>query len=197
MRKNRKMSKKMSVMAGRTVQIGAVMVMVFAMVIVNMLASSSCKQLEKTIREKERQLKRLDDEKERESARWTAMVTPENLEATLLKFGLAMKTPRAEQWVRLKSDGTPWPGQISVAKAAERNRTTDTAKYVAPRPEALAAVRPAAQRPAARPASRSAVRSAAQRQASSRPAAQRPSQQRPAAPSRTSTRPPTSRSARR
>ena len=193
MRKNRKMSKKMSVMAGRTVQIGAVMVMVFAMVIVNMLASSSCKHLEKTIREKERQLKRLDDEKERESAHWNEMVTSEKLEVALLKFGLAMKPPRAEQWVRLKSDGTPWPGQISVAKAAERNRTTDTAKYVAPRPEALAAVRPAASRPSARPV----ARPSAQRQASSRPAAQRPSQQRPAAPSRASTRSSASRSARR
>ena len=41
MRRNRKMPKKMSVMAGRSVQIGAVMVMAFAMVILNMLASSS------------------------------------------------------------------------------------------------------------------------------------------------------------
>ena len=43
MRRNRKMPKKMSVMAGRSVQIGAVMVMAFAMFIINMLASSSCK----------------------------------------------------------------------------------------------------------------------------------------------------------
>ena len=59
MKKNRKMSKKMSVMAGRTVQIGAVMAMVFVVVIFNMLAQSSCKHLEKSIREKERQLTKL------------------------------------------------------------------------------------------------------------------------------------------
>ena len=149
MRKNRKMSKKMSVMAGRTVQIGAVMVMAFAIVILNMLATSSCKHLEKEIRIKERQLAKLDDEKEREGARWNDMVTPEKLEIALLRHGLAMKTPRAEQVVRLKSDGRPYPGQISVAKAAERNRTSQTAKYVAP---VQSAVRQAAARPPARPA---------------------------------------------
>ena len=74
MRKNRKMSKKMSVMAGRTVQIGAVMVMAFAIVILNMLATSSCKHLEKEIRIKERQLAKLDDEKEREGARWNDII---------------------------------------------------------------------------------------------------------------------------
>ncbi len=127
MRKNRKMSKKMSVMAGRTVQIGAVMVMVFVVVIVNMLASSSCKHLTKTIREKERQLSKLEDERVREEARWDQMKRPEHLEAALLRHGLAMRVPRAEQVVRIKSDGRPYPGQISVAKAAQRNRASQTA----------------------------------------------------------------------
>ncbi len=128
MRKNRKMSKKMSVMAGRTVQISAVMAMVFVVVIVNMLASSSCKHLTKTIREKERQIAKLEDARVREEARWDKMKTSENLEAALLKHGLAMKIPRAEQVVRLRPNGRPYPGQISVAKAAERNRVSNTAK---------------------------------------------------------------------
>ncbi len=127
MRKNRKMSKKMSVMAGRTVQISAVMIMLFVMVIVNMLASSSCKHLTSTIKVKERQLAKLEEEKEREKARWYAMNTSENLEAALLRHGLAMRVPRGEQVVRLRSDGRPYPGQISVAKAAERNRIPQTA----------------------------------------------------------------------
>lgn len=127
MRKNRKMSKKMSVMAGRTVQISAVMVMLFVMVIVNMLASSSCKHLTSTIKVKERQLAKLEEEKEREWARWHAMNTSENLEAALLRHGLAMRVPRGDQVVRLRSDGRPYPGQISVAKAAERNRISQTA----------------------------------------------------------------------
>lgn len=181
MKKNRKMSKKMSVMAGRTVQIGAVMAMVFVVVIFNMLAQSSCKHLEKSIREKERQLTKLDEEKDREEARWGAMETNESLDAALLRHGLAMKLPRAAQQVRLKSDGTPYPGQISVAKASARNRASQTAQYTVPRPAAVASVRPAAARPAApRPAAAraSAPRAAAPRasapRAASRPAAARP-----------------------
>ena len=169
MKKNRKMSKKMSVMAGRTVQIGAVMAMVFVVVIFNMLAQSSCKHLEKSIREKERQLTKLDEEKAREEARWGAMETNESLDAALLRHGLAMKLPRAAQQVRLKSDGTPYPGQISVAKASARNRASQTAQYTVPRPAAARASAPrasapraAAPRVAARPvASRPAVRSTA------------------------------------
>ena len=160
MRKNRKMSKKMSVMAGRTVQIGAVMVMAFVIVILNMLATSSCKHLEKEIRIKERQLAKLDDEKEREGARWNDMVTPEKLEVALLRHGLAMKTPRAEQVVRLRSDGRPYPCQISVAKAAERNRASQTAKYVAP---SQSAVRQAAARPVNQPRPRTAARFSAKK----------------------------------
>lgn len=181
MKKNRKMSKKMSVMAGRTVQIGAVMAMVFVVVIFNMLAQSSCKHLEKSIREKERQLTKLDEEKAREEARWGAMETNESLDAALLRHGLAMKLPRAAQQVRLKADGTPYPGQISVAKASARNRASQTAQYTVPRPAAVASVRPAAARPAApRPAAAraSAPRAAAPRaaapRAASRPAAARP-----------------------
>lgn len=180
MKKNRKMSKKMSVMAGRTVQIGAVMAMVFVVVIFNMLAQSSCKHLEKSIREKERQLTKLDEEKAREEARWGAMETNESLDAALLRHGLAMKLPRAAQQVRLKSDGTPYPGQISVAKASARNRASQTAQYTVPRSSAVASVRPAAARPAAaRPAARPAAHAAAPRSAAPRAAA-RPAAARPA-----------------
>ena len=176
MKKNRKMSKKMSVMAGRTVQIGAVMAMVFVVVIFNMLAQSSCKHLEKSIREKERQLTKLDEEKAREEARWGAMETNESLDAALLRHGLAMKLPRAAQQVRLRSDGTPYPGQISVAKASARNRASQTAQYTVPRLSAVASVRSAAARPAAprsAAARASAPRAAAQRVAA-RPVASRP-----------------------
>ena len=127
MRKNRKMSKKMSVTVGRTVQIGAVMVMTFAMVILNMLASSSCKQLNNAIREKEKELAKLEDEYKRETARWDEMKTSERLESALLRHGLAMKYPKSHQLVRMNSSGVPYPGQISVAKAAERSKIGQTA----------------------------------------------------------------------
>jgi len=121
MRKNRKRSKKMSVMASRSMHIGGVLVMFFVMVIVNLLASSSCNQLMKSIGEKERQLTKLEKDRERESARWDSMKTSENLDRALLKFGLSMKYPRADQIVRMDSRGRALPGQISVARAAKRN----------------------------------------------------------------------------
>ena len=52
MKKNRKRSKKMSVMASRSMHVGGVLVMFFVMVIVNLLASSSCTQLMKSIGER-------------------------------------------------------------------------------------------------------------------------------------------------
>ncbi len=223
MRKNRKMSKKMSVTVGRTVQIGAVMVMAFAVVIVYMLANSSCKHLEKRIEEKKNLIKALEDEKERESGCWAAMTTPSKLEDALLKHGLSMHTPKTgTQVVRLNSKGQLYPAQLSVAKAKERNRTSDVAQYIAPRPRvdqsvsAVAKSRPAAQprkaapqprqaKPQARtasakprqakPAASAQRTAAASRPASARPAATRSSSARPA--SRVPARSTASKSARR
>ena len=130
MRRNRKMPKKMSVMAGRSVQIGAVMVMAFAMVILNMLASSSCKQLSKTISEKERQLAKLENDQKREQERWDEMKTSERLDAALLKHGLAMRYSKPEaQVVRMDKSGRPYSGQASVARATERSKAAQSAKY--------------------------------------------------------------------
>ncbi len=210
MRKNRKMSKKMSVTVGRTVQIGAVMVMAFAVVIVYMLANSSCKHLENRIEEKKNLIKALEDEKERESGCWAAMTTPSKLDEALLKHGLSMHSAKPGiQLVRLNSKGQLYPAQLSVAKAKERNRASDVAQYIAPRPrvdQALSAVakpRTAAKprqtvsqaRPAAAPARTAAAKprqavaqtrqakpvAAAQRKAAAtRPAASRPAASRSA-----------------
>ncbi|MBQ7235339.1 MAG: hypothetical protein IJS36_08030 [Kiritimatiellae bacterium] len=120
MKRNRKRSKRMSVMASRSMHIGGVLVMFFVMVLVNLLASSSCSQLMKSIGEKERQLAKLENDRARESARWDSMKTSENLDRALLKFGLSMKYPRADQIVRMDSHGQPKPGQLSVARAARR-----------------------------------------------------------------------------
>ena len=129
MRKNRKMPKKMSVMAGRSVQIGALIITCFAMVSLNMLASSSCKQLENTIGEKKRQIDSLEVSYKREKANWEKMLTPANLEQALLRHGLAMKFPKTEQVVRMDAAGRPYPGQRSVARATQRNKAAQSAKY--------------------------------------------------------------------
>jgi hypothetical protein len=128
MRKNRKIPKKMSVVASNTMHFGAVIVILSVMVILNLLAGSSCTQLMKTIGEKERELVKLEDSKMRESTRWEEMKTPERVEEALRAHGLAMATPRAYQVVRMRADGTPFPGQLSVLRS--RQRTVDqTAQY--------------------------------------------------------------------
>jgi hypothetical protein len=129
MRKNRKVSKKMSVVAGRSVQIGAVGIMLVAMVILNILASSSCDHLNGEIGRKERMIEKLEADHLRESARWEAMMTSEKLEAALLRHGLAMSYPKDSQIVRMKSDGRPYPGQLSVARATQRSGETMSAGY--------------------------------------------------------------------
>lgn len=127
MKKNRKRSKKMSVMASRSMHVGAVMVMFFVMVILNLLASSSCSQILKSIGEKERTLTKLEDERMRESARWDAMKTADNIDRALLKFGLSMRYARAAQIVRMDSAGRPKPGQLSVARARKNSANFCTA----------------------------------------------------------------------
>ncbi len=128
MRKNRKIPKKMSVVASNTMHFGAIIVILSVMVILNLLASSSCTQLMKTIGEKERELVKLEDSKMRESTRWEEMKTPERVEEALRAHGLAMATPRAYQVVRMRADGTPFPGQLSVLRSRQRS-VDQTAQY--------------------------------------------------------------------
>lgn len=133
MGRNWKISRKASVVAQNTAYAGAIMLMLFVMVIVNMLASSSCSQLMKSIGEKERILSRLEDERTRESARWEEMKTPQNLETALSRHGLAMRYPKPSQTVRLREGtGQLIPSQLSVAKEMQRNRNSMTASYSAP-----------------------------------------------------------------
>ena len=128
MRKNRKIPKKMSVVATNTMRFGAIIVFFFVMVILNLLSSSSCTQLLKVKGELEREIVKLDDARMRESTRWEQMKTPERVEEALLKHGLAMKLPRADQTVRLRPDGQPLAGQLSVSKAKMRGVTATVAK---------------------------------------------------------------------
>lgn len=120
MRKNRKISKKMNVVARQTVNMGMILLTLFAMVIFNMLASLNCKQLGKTIGEKERILAKLEQDCQRESYRWEQMKTADGLEAALKDNALAMHYPKAGQVVRMSRSGEPLPGQIAVFKAAQR-----------------------------------------------------------------------------
>ena len=121
MRKNRKIPKKMSVVATNTMRFGAIIVFFFVMVILNLLSASSCTQLLKTKGALELELAKLEDARMRESTRWEEMKTPERIESALIRHGLSMRPPRPEQTVRMRADGTPYPGQLSLAKARQRN----------------------------------------------------------------------------
>ena len=120
MRRNRKIPKKMSVVATNTMRFGAVIAFLFVMVILNLLASSSCTQLMKAKGEKEKELAALGEAMDRESTRWEEMKTPERLETALLRHGLSMKLPRPDQNVRMRPDGTPFPGQMSLARIKQK-----------------------------------------------------------------------------
>ncbi len=121
MRRNRKISKRMSVVATNTMRFGAILVFLFLMVILNLLSSSSCTQLMKTKGDLERELVRLEDARMRESTRWEEMKTPERVELALVRHGLSMRVPRPEQSVQMKADGRPYPGQLSLVRARQRN----------------------------------------------------------------------------
>ena len=120
MAKNRRIPKRKSVVVTNTMHVGAVLGMLFVMSIINLLASSSCQQLLKAIGEDERELARLEDARMREASRWEEMKTPEKIEQALLRHGLSMRAARADQEVHMKANGEPYPGQISVARARQR-----------------------------------------------------------------------------
>lgn len=120
MRKNRKVTKRMSIVASNTMHIGAVVLMLFVMVILNLLASSSCQHQHKEIGEKERELAKLEDSLTRESTRWEEMKTRERLDAALRNHGLMMDSPAPDQIVRVLKNGRVRAGQLSVKKARAR-----------------------------------------------------------------------------
>ena len=130
MRRNRRVTKKRSVVATNAMRFGAISVFFFVMVVLNLLSSQSCAQLLKQKGEMEREIAKLDDARMRESTRWEEMKTAENIEAALLRHGLSMQTPRPDQTVRLLPDGTPRPGQLSLTKSKSRLnvRTVATVK---------------------------------------------------------------------
>ena len=141
MRKNRKVSKRMSVIAANTMRFGAIIVFFFVMVILNLLSSSSCTQLLNEKGQKERELAKLEESHRRESTRWEEMKTPEKVEAALFRHGLKMSTPRADQCIRLNARGVPYPNQLALTRLRQRAGTAATARYVAPSARAKRKVR--------------------------------------------------------
>ena len=134
MRRNVKKPAKMSVVAANTMRFGVIIIFLFIMVILNLLASSGCNHLMKEKGNLERDLVKLEETRLREATRWEEMKTPEKLETALLRHGLAMRLPRPDQNVRMKSNGTPYPGQMSIARARRRAGLPVAANRPASRP---------------------------------------------------------------
>ena len=132
MRKNKKVSKKMSVIAANSMRFGTIILFFFVMVILHVLSSSSCAQLVNEKGQKERALAKLEESYRRESTRWEEMKTPEKVEAALFRHGLRMSTPRADQCIRLNARGVPYPNQLALTRLRQRAATAATASYAAP-----------------------------------------------------------------
>ncbi len=135
MKKNRKVSRKRSVIAMHVVHIGGVLLVVGVLLILNMLAQSTCGQLMKSIAQKDRTLQARQAEYDRAKARWEATKATDNLDRALAKRGLMMNFAKAHQIIRM--DGTTGkfiPGQRSVALARQRRDRVMTASVGAPAP---------------------------------------------------------------
>ncbi len=133
MKRNSKRTKKMSVVASGSMSLGIVIFALFVMVIVNLLASSNCDQLQKTIGEKEKTLAKLENDRRRASAAWDEMKSSANLDGMLPKHGLAMKLPRTDQVVRMNKMGRPLPGQLSIVRMDKNRKSCMTANYTSRR----------------------------------------------------------------
>ena len=128
--RNRRVSRRMARVTSHTLCFGGFLVALLVMTLLYILASTSGKRLMASIGEKERLLERLDEDYARESARWEEMLSPEHLERNLIRNGIAMRCPRADQVVRLNADGQPYRGQLSVARArGQASPNLSTANY--------------------------------------------------------------------
>lgn len=132
MGRNKKTSKRMSALATNTLRTAAALGALFAVAILDMLASSSCNQLVKRADAAEKKLQRRVADLESAQARWDAVRSSGNLDRALVKWGLDMRLPAATQIVRMDAKGAPLPGQMSVALVRQRNADTYRAQAAAP-----------------------------------------------------------------
>ncbi len=114
-----------------TAGVVAVLMMGFTMLMSYCILGMRCTSIAQELQEAEKTYKQLSKESERVAARWTELMAVDRLQEKLVRFGLEMNIPRADQVVRLNAAGRPLPGQIAVARARERLATANMAQ-VAP-----------------------------------------------------------------
>ena len=124
MKKNRKISRRRSVIGMHVMHFGAVMVVFVLMVILNLLASSSCGQLRKSIDAKDRIIHARQAELDRSLAHWEATKSTDNLDRALGRRGLVMNYANPNRVIKIDGAGNLLPGQRSVALAQQRLQNT-------------------------------------------------------------------------
>lgn len=132
MRMNKVRTKRMSKIKMTTCYTGAFTLTLFVLVILFSCAKTNCEQLMKSIGEKQRLLDKRTDELTRETARWEEMTTPEKIEVALRRHGLKMVFAKPTQNIRMSSNGTPRPGQLSVVRLRQSAAGRATANYATP-----------------------------------------------------------------
>lgn len=129
MGKNRKKSAKMSVVTKNCMLAFSGIVIISIVMIASLVMESQCNQTLKRIGIKEKELAKLEDECRRETARWESCKNTSKLERKLREMGMSMRPALPTQIVRIDSRGRVKPGQIAVAKLANRTRRDKTAEY--------------------------------------------------------------------
>ena len=110
-------------MRGTSIWFPAILVVVVGACLACWFADQRASQQQAALAEREKELKSLEEEYGRELVKWEMMTSPRNLDKALLRHGLAMDQPRPDQIIRIKADGRPRAGQLSVARIrAERAR---------------------------------------------------------------------------
>jgi hypothetical protein len=137
MKANRRVSKKMSVIATNSARFGAILGGFSLMAIFYLLSASSCTQLTNEQGRLERELAKLEESLRQESQRWENLKTPESIEAAIARCGLKMTFPRHDQYIYVNANGAPYPNQLALTRLRQRAATAATAQY-SPRPSRVA-----------------------------------------------------------
>ena len=117
-----------------TAGVVALFVTFFFAVMCYCILGMRCTSIAQELQEAEKSYKQLSKECERVAARWTEMMAVDRLQEKLVRFGLEMNIPRADQIVRMNAAGRPLPGQIAVARARERLATANMAQVTSEAP---------------------------------------------------------------
>ena len=128
MKRNKKV-KKCSRYTVNSINIVALIVLVFIALMVYWSQDAHCSALSQEIGKAKREYKKLESDCQREASSWDELKTPDNLSRALVRHGIDMGPANQEQIIHMGTGGQPKPGQISVARIRTRRaRTTELAK---------------------------------------------------------------------